>query len=117
MAKDDYFVIVYKILTYFYECLKAGKKPQAEDYAATCEMFSIPQTYWLQIMRELIEAGYLRDIHIVSVHGGFGIKAVPTSSITMKGVEFLQTNSGISKARELFQSGFELLLSGIISRI
>ena len=34
MAKDDYFVIVYKILTYFYECLKAGKKPQAEDYAA-----------------------------------------------------------------------------------
>lgn len=27
MAKDDYFVVVYKILKYLYECLKKGEKP------------------------------------------------------------------------------------------
>ena len=25
MTKDDYFVIVYKILTYLYECIKTGQ--------------------------------------------------------------------------------------------
>ena len=117
MAKNDYHVIVYKILSYFYECLKAGKQPQSEDYAASCEMFTIPESYWLQIMRELIECGYLRDIYIIQGHGGFGIKAGPTASITMQGVEFLQNNSGIAKAREVFHDAFELVLSGIISRI
>ena len=74
MAKDDYHVIVYKILAYFYACLKAGKKPAREDYCSECEMFSIPESYWLQIMRELIERGYLYDMHIIKMPGGFGIK-------------------------------------------
>ena len=26
MAKDDYYVIVYQILTYLYQCLKSGKE-------------------------------------------------------------------------------------------
>lgn len=27
MAKNDYFVIAYRILTYLYECFKSGEKP------------------------------------------------------------------------------------------
>ena len=27
MAKDDYFVVMYKILAYLYQCLKDGVKP------------------------------------------------------------------------------------------
>ena len=29
MAQDDYFVIVYQVLKYLYECLKKGEKPEA----------------------------------------------------------------------------------------
>ena len=30
MAKDDYFVIVYRLLKYLYDCLKKSSKPNAE---------------------------------------------------------------------------------------
>lgn len=29
MAQNDYFVIVYQVLKYLYECLKKGEKPEA----------------------------------------------------------------------------------------
>lgn len=28
MARDDYFVIVYQLMKYLYECLKRGEKPE-----------------------------------------------------------------------------------------
>lgn len=115
MAKDDYHVIVYKILAYFYGCLKSGKTPRREDYAPECEMFSIPESYWAQIMRELIENGYLRDIIVVPRAQGIGIKAGPTAAITMKGVEFLENNSGLRKAKEFLGKAFEVVLAQIIA--
>ena len=30
MARDDYFVLVYKILSYFYAVLKEGRPPEGE---------------------------------------------------------------------------------------
>ena len=32
MAKDDYFVMAYKLLSYLYACLKAGKDPLDGGY-------------------------------------------------------------------------------------
>lgn len=29
MSKDDYFVVAYRVLKYFYECFKAGQYPEA----------------------------------------------------------------------------------------
>ena len=46
MAKNDYFVIVYKILSYLYECMKAGKEPAQEDIACDSQLFHISQRYW-----------------------------------------------------------------------
>ena len=35
MAQNDYFVIVYRILKYLYDCLKKGEKPEVEYLAAS----------------------------------------------------------------------------------
>lgn len=117
MAQNDYHVIAYKILAYFYACLKAGKTPVREDYGPHCEMFSIPESYWLNVMRELIEQGYLRDVFVLTSVNGYGIKAGPTAAITMKGVEFLNENAGINKAREFLGKAFEILLTQIVGRL
>jgi len=36
MAQNDMEIIVYKILSYLYECMKAGKHPRLEDMGSTC---------------------------------------------------------------------------------
>lgn len=41
MAKDDYFVIVYQVLKYLYECLKKGEQPESSYLRAG--RYSIPE--------------------------------------------------------------------------
>ncbi|MBQ0004623.1 MAG: hypothetical protein KBS68_02035 [Clostridiales bacterium] len=43
MAKNDMPVIIYKILKYLYECMKAGKQPDETDFCAESKLISIPQ--------------------------------------------------------------------------
>lgn len=40
MAQNDYFVIVYQVLKYLYECLKKGEKPEACYFTASA--YNIP---------------------------------------------------------------------------
>lgn len=35
MAQNDYFVIVYRVLKYLYDCLKKGEKPEVEYLVAS----------------------------------------------------------------------------------
>lgn len=117
MARDDFEVIAYKILAYFNECTKAGKRPQAEDFCCSCEMFQIPESYWIVIMRELLKKGYLSGIHEVQEGQTVGFKVEPGAAITLDGVEYLKSNSLIAKAREMLGLSFETVLSRIIATI
>jgi hypothetical protein len=53
MAKDDYHVIVYKILAYLYSCLKKGENPEKEYLLCDGALFNINHTYWLYIIKNL----------------------------------------------------------------
>lgn len=118
MAKDDYFVIVYKILKYLYECMKAGKRPMAEDIQPSCQMFSIPEPYWSSIMSELIDCRYVKGIYKVDIMGsGTGYKFSPEAAITMAGVEFLQENSRMQKAKDFVGEEFKSVLAGVIAQL
>ena len=44
MAQNDYFVIVYQVLKYLYECLKKGEKPEA--CYLTASAYNIPENYF-----------------------------------------------------------------------
>lgn len=52
MAQNDYFVIVYRVLKYLYDCLKKGEKPEAEYLVAST--YNIPENYWIYILLSLI---------------------------------------------------------------
>lgn len=117
MAKDDMEVIIYKILSYLYECSRNGKVPMFEDMAPTCDMFNIPERYWNQIMEELIDNGYTRGVMEVSSTTGMEIKLTEKAGITIKGAEYLKENSRMRFVAEFLGKGFELLLSSLVAAL
>ena len=117
MAQNDMEIIMYKILSYLYECMKAGKQPRMEDMGCTCQMFRIPQEYWNQIMEELIDCGYVKGFRSIPTKSAQCIFMMDNAGITFKGREFLCENSRMQKAKEFLGSAFAVLLDGIIASI
>lgn len=100
MAKDDYFVLVYRILEYLYKCLKNSTKvdvkylkPLSKDFPVECE-------YWSYIIRNLLEEGYIENVALIPVDGAEPIvKILDNVRITPKGIEYLQDNSKMQQVK------------------
>lgn len=110
MAKDDYFVITYRILTYLYECFKQGEAPDTSLFGP--DALGISNGYWGNIMESLLSEGYIRGIAVMPrMGGGFGIRLLELR-ITQKGIEFLQDNSKMAKAKNFLKT-FKETIPGI----
>lgn len=64
VAKNDYFVVVYRILTYLYQCFMAGEKPDAELFGP--EALGINNGYWANVMESIYNEGYITGIAMAS---------------------------------------------------
>lgn len=117
MAKDDMEVIMYKILKYLYECLKAGREASITDVAWRCRLFDITRPYWLAIMQELIDYGYVSGIQYIGAKDMEQILETGTFRITKAGREYLLQNSMMQKIKELLGEPFEILLGGVIGKL
>lgn len=104
MARDDYFVVVYKILAYLYDCLKSGKTPDIHN-VLIAETYGINESYFEYIITELLEEGYIKGISTFKVMGktNLSIKITPNIAIKPKGIEYLQENSTIAKAKNFLK--------------
>lgn len=112
MAKNDMNAVIYKILRYLYRCMQEGKRPDVAEYAYNSDLLDIPEPYWEQIMAELIDNGYIRGVYKVPIMGcGYGIKPTPNACITIKGLEYLENNSGMRKAQEMIGKAAETAIS------
>ncbi|MBQ7564619.1 MAG: YjcQ family protein [Lachnospiraceae bacterium] len=99
MTKDDFFVIAYKILAYLYACLKAGEDPKLEEISDS--RLNIPERYWYSIITMLYREGYIegmKEINTVWMPETYYSFDRPT--ITVKGIEYLEDNSMMKKARD-----------------
>lgn len=102
MAKDDYFVITYRILVYLYECFKRGDTPDLDLFGP--EALRINNGYWGNVMESLFSEGYIKGITVLPrMGGGFGIKILDLR-ITQKGIEFLEDNSKMAKAKDFLKT-------------
>lgn len=106
MAKDDYYVLAYRILAYLYACLKDGEKPDLDYIGPASPVLNVSRNYWEYIIRHLYQDGYLEGIALIPVIGiaNLGIKMLPSVMITPKGIEFLQENSTMNKAKEFLKT-------------
>ncbi len=106
MAKDDYYIIAYRLMAYLYSCLKAGEK-QNIDYIYS--LSDVP-TYFDYILVNLYNDGYLEGIVKIPLLGSdYGVRVMPDVMITPKGIEFLQTNSAMSKAKDFLKTVKEVI--------
>ncbi|MFM1580720.1 YjcQ family protein [Helcococcus bovis] len=104
MAKDDYHVIVYKILAYLYQQLKKGENNEPEMLLNNGGLFNINKTYWLYILQNLIDDGYIKGLNNISVGNGYYIPdQLKYCQITPKGIDYLCQNSTIEKAKNFLK--------------
>ena len=99
MAKDDYHVLVYKILRYLYDHLKRDEKVDIDRISA--ESLNIPQSYWEYIFIHLAEDGYVEG---VNVRKALGLEEKQVSltnmiKISPKGIEYISENSLMTKIK------------------
>ncbi len=104
MAKDDYYVIVYKILVYLYVQLKNGDDVDSKILSYNGKLFNIPEKYWTYIIVNLYQDGYIENITIKKPWGNVSvIENIDDVQITPKGIDYLLNNSLFEKAKEFLK--------------
>lgn len=104
MAKDDYYVIVYKILAYLYSQLKKGAPIEVERLLHDGTLFNINYDYWVYIFVNMLEQGYIKGISNAKVGNGYYIREQLNScEITPKGIEYLCDNNLMEKAKQFLK--------------
>lgn len=102
MAKNDYFVIVYRILTYLKECFMSGENPDTGIFGP--DALKINNGYWTNIMESIYNEGYITGVHVLPRAGGAPNIKLSNVKITQKGIEYLQDNTKMAKAAEFLKA-------------
>lgn len=111
MAKDDYFVIAYRVLAYLYACLKAGEPPDMEYLKCNTDDFPVNGSYWEYILKHLYKDGYIEGVSLIPITGRptESVKLTAAVSITPLGIEYLHENSTIQKAKAFLKDIKEIV--------
>lgn len=109
MARDDYFVIVCRILSYLYICLKCGEPVDMDEISF--EKFGIREEYWNYIMIHMKEAGYVEGVTVLPVLGRSDKRAKLTEqfAITPAGIEYIEDNSKMNKVKGFLKTLKEII--------
>lgn len=104
MAKDDYYVIVYKIFAYLYVQLKAGADIDPSVISNESVLFDINYRYWSYIMENIQQQGLIKGLTITKPWGAdIIISDLECCQITPDGISYLCDNSFISKAKDFLK--------------
>lgn len=103
MAKDDYHVIIYKILAYLYQQLKNDNEIDTDYLVAHGKLFRINDKYYLYIMKNIIDSGLVDGVEVVEDMSGIYVDKLDQIEITPKGIEYLLDNRFIEKAKQFLK--------------
>ena len=104
MAKNDYHVIVYRVLLYLYECLKQGKTPTENKFNEIALNAGIGERYWHYVLRTLHDMQLISGVIRVDVDGTYErIMKLEQAEITPAGIEYLTENSLLAKVKKFLK--------------
>lgn len=111
MAKDDYDVIVFKILTYLYACRKRKIVFDEDVFKAAISYGAIQEDYFMDIRYMINEEGLIERVGFTKAWGGnvialFSLNELRISSV---GVRYLTDNVNMEKVKDVLRVGFGLL--------
>lgn len=107
MAKNDFHVLAFRILCYLYGCMKAGEQPDQDKISH--EILEVNKTYWIEVFQILLDEKFVSGISIVSTLGKQDSIKFINPKITLKGIEFLQENSIMQKAKTFLKEIKEIV--------
>lgn len=101
MAKDDYFVLAYRILLYYYGCFKRKFVFDTKSFLHAVGD-DIDMDYLTNALEMLTENEYLKGGEFTKAWGNLTILSCDYGdiSITQKGIEFLLENSRMQKVKK-----------------
>lgn len=106
MAKDDYHVIVYQVLSYLYQCLKSGEDIDTKRLGKDSEYFivdgrALSDRYWCYILYNLQNMRLIDGIIFSGKVDNYPYERPvrwENCMITPLGIEYLTDNSFMAKA-------------------
>ena len=104
MPKDDYDVIVFKILLYYYGCLKRKVTFDTAAFNHATDRDSIDESYFTDVIVMMSEDGLLDNVSYTTAWGNERLLTGNLSDvrITSSGVKYLKENSKMQKAKDFF---------------
>ena len=109
MAKDDYYVIVYKILAYLYARLKEDEKIDVRLIVHDSSMLDIKKGYWTYIIEHMWKQGFIEGIDVAYGIGDYPeIVGLEYMKITPDGIGYLLDNNLLAKAKKLLKEMKEI---------
>lgn len=99
MAKDDYHVIVYKILAYLYSQLKSGQSVDPQMVEHDGKLFKINYSYWQYIIQNMYKSGYIDGVRIFPEENGLVVSDAEELMITPKGIEYISDDEMLIKVK------------------
>lgn len=117
MAKDDYDVVVFKVLTYLYACLKRKINFDIDTFNKTISFKNIDEDYFAEILMMMSEEGLIKGYVYKTVWGGnvITLSDISDLKITSKGVRYLNDNSKMNEIKEVFLSTAEITSTWVTS--
>lgn len=116
MSYDDYWVVAYKVLSYLYACMRAGKRV---DVSRMRELSGVNEAYFGQVVRGLQDKGLVSGFHFDGLSGV--IIDSPSSAyadepaVTMDGAAYVRENSRMVQAGRFLGHAFEVALEAAVA--
>ena len=95
MVKDDYDVIVFKVLLYYYAVLKRKILFEKITFDKVIGINDISKEYFIEVLLMMQEDGYIKNLVVKKAWGGdyIFLSDFDEIKITSKGIEYLKENS------------------------
>ena len=108
MAKDDYGVIAYKVLAYYYACIKDGVNG---NVTKAQELAGCNDLYFTAVIKDLTARGLLAGEVVYS----WGEEVVFAElRITIDGTVYIEENSTMTKVRHALGKAFEVVTEAAV---
>lgn len=109
MARNDYHVIVYRILLYLYDCLKGGRDVDTGKLDEIALAAGANERYWHYILCSLLDYGFISGVTKVEADNTFDrVYGLGNACITPRGIEYLTDNSFMAKVRKFLKEAKDI---------
>lgn len=116
MSSDDYWVVAYKVLSYLYACMKAGRRV---DVPVARALAGVNESYFGEVVRGLQAKGLVSGFHFDGLSGAVidsqasAYRDEPV--VTMDGALFVRENSNMERAKSFLGRAFEDALAAAVA--